>query len=327
MGLVLTVREAAWRAHVRDTAARLPDLIPVVKGNGYGFGRALLGAEAARLTGATGRGPLSTCIAVGTVHEVADVPADRHAMVLTPEMGTVPDLSHPNVLLTVGSTTHVEHLARSGWRGQVVLKLRSSMLRYGIDADDLSRLHSAARAAGLEPVAYALHLPLAGDPGVHVAEVEAWLAHLDPALPLALSHVDHDRYLKLRSDHPERHLALRAGTALWHGDKSMLALTATVNDVRAVRAGDVAGYHSSTVPCDGHLVMIGAGSTHGVAPLDDGRSPFHFARRRLLLLERPHMHTSMVVVPDGDPCPAPGDAVDVQRPLTQTHVDRVEWLP
>jgi hypothetical protein len=39
------------------------------------------------------------------------------------------------------------------------------------------------------------------------------------------------------------------------------------------------------------------------------------------------MHTSMVVVPDGQPCPAPGDEVDVQRPLTQTLVDTIVWLP
>ena len=39
--------------------------------------------------------------------------------------------------------------------------------------------------------------------------------------------------------------------------------------------------------------MVGAGTAHGVQPLDDGRSPFHFARQRLALLEPPHMHTSM----------------------------------
>ena len=54
--------------------------------------------------------------------------------------------------------------------------------------------------------------------------------------------------------------------------------------------------------------MIGAGTAHGVHPLDDGRSPFHFARRRLALLEPPHMHTSMVVVPAGEPGPEEGDA-------------------
>ena len=69
------------------------------------------------------------------------------------------------------------------------------------------------------------------------------------------------------------------------------------------------------MPGDGTLVMVGAGTAHGVHPLGDGRSPFHFARRRLDLVEPPHMHTSMVFVPAGDPAPRCGDIVDVQRPL------------
>jgi hypothetical protein len=98
-----------------------------------------------------------------------------------------------------------------------------------------------------------------------------------------------------------------------------------VLDARAVRAGEHAGYHQHVVPFDGTLVMIGAGSAHGVAPLADGRSPFHFAGRRLPLLEPPHMHTSMALVADTEPTPKPGDVVDVQRPLITTLVDEVRW--
>ena len=45
----------------------------------------------------------------------------------------------------------------------------------------------------------------------------------------------------------------------------------------------------------------------------------------LPLLERPHMHSTLLVVPDGQPCPLVGDRVDVQRPLIATNVDEVEW--
>ena len=79
------------------------------------------------------------------------------------------------------------------------------------------------------------------------------------------------------------------------------------------------------MPYDGTLVMIGAGSAHGVHEHDGGRSPFHFARRRLPLLEPPHMHTSMAIVPDDEPAPKPGDWVDVQWPLIATTVDEVRW--
>ena len=75
----------------------------------------------------------------------------------------------------------------------------------------------------------------------------------------------------------------------------------------------------------GTIVMVGAGTAHGVYPLADGRSPFHHARRRLALLEPPHMHTSMAFVPDGEPCPVAGEWIDLQRPLTTTQVDEIRW--
>ena len=35
------------------------------------------------------------------------------------------------------------------------------------------------------------------------------------------------------------------------------------------------------------------------------------------------MHTSMLFVPNGGPLPEVGDELDLQRPLTQTAVDRI----
>jgi alanine racemase len=291
----------------------------VVKGNGYGFGRARLVSEAHQLG--------VQVVAFGTVHEVGILPETMPPLVLTPEMGPLPDTLPPTALLTVGSVAHVEHLARVGWEGRVVLKLRSTMLRYGVPPDELPHLAAAAHAAHLEPVAYALHLPLAGSDEDRLTEVQRWLPHLDHELTVHVSHLGAGAYRTLIDAHPGRSFAIRVGTSLWHGDKSMLHLSATVNDVHPVRAGQPAGYRLTPAPVNGHLVLVGAGSAHGVAPLPDGRSPFHFARHRLELLEPSHMHTSMVVVPDGQPCPAPGDEVDVQRPLTQTLVDTIVWLP
>ena len=74
MGLRLSVRAAAWRDQVRSVADVSPGLIPVVKGNGYGFGRPTLMAVARELTAP------GALIAVGTVYEAADTPADRTAL-------------------------------------------------------------------------------------------------------------------------------------------------------------------------------------------------------------------------------------------------------
>ena len=70
MSFVLQVDAQRWRDHQRSvvdavTRASGTAPVPVIKGNGYGFGPAVLGAEAMRWEADT--------IAVGTVFEVDDV--------------------------------------------------------------------------------------------------------------------------------------------------------------------------------------------------------------------------------------------------------------
>ena len=67
MPLTLTIDHATWRAHQRAVLADVPGLVPVAKGNGYGFGNALLAAESAELGVDT--------IAVGVAQEVPEVRA------------------------------------------------------------------------------------------------------------------------------------------------------------------------------------------------------------------------------------------------------------
>ena len=42
-----------WREHLATVAGRRPGLVPVIKGNGYGFGLARLAEEAAHARSAT----------------------------------------------------------------------------------------------------------------------------------------------------------------------------------------------------------------------------------------------------------------------------------
>jgi alanine racemase len=307
--LRLEVDAAAWRAHVATWASTVDGLVPVVKGNGYGFGRAWLAAEAAGL---------ADTIAVGTVHELADLPAVDRVVVLTPSLEPPPSTtaSGATVVPTVGAEAHLDAL--SGWGGPVLVKLASSMRRYGRGPE----LVDAARAAGLDVIGVSVHPPLVGDDEAHLAEILEVTADVDPSLDGWVSHLGPAARRRLPAD---RRWRLRAGTALWHGDKSMLRLTAEVLDVRPVDAGERAGYRGVTVPHAGTLVCVSAGTAHGVHPLPDGRSPFHHRRTRLALLEPPHMHTSMLLVGTSGPVPAIGERVDVQRPLTTTLVDRVDW--
>ncbi len=303
--VTLTIRTAPWRAHVARVANEVDGLVPVVKGNGYGFGRVALARLASEFC---------DTVAVGTIHELDGLPDDVHPVVLTPTL-TAPASTTP--VLTVGSEVHVDALA--GWPGRVLVKLVSSMRRYGGDVE----LVDVARRAGLDVIGVSLHPPLAGSPSDHADEIRQVLDHIDPDLTVWVSHLDSMTYASLPSTHTYR---LRLGTSLWHGDKSLLQLGADVLDLRAVRAGDPAGYRQIEVAGNGHLVMIGAGTANGITPLSDGRSPFHFEHRRLALHEPPHMHTSMAFVPDGTRVPDIGRRVDVQRPLTMTTVDAFEWI-
>ncbi len=311
------MRTAVWRSQIARMASGIDGLVPVVKGNGYGFGRLRLAELAAEL---------ADTIAVGNVHELADLPSGPDVTVLTPvgaEAFASPDVSalvrrhHP--ILTVGSPEHIAALADAGWRGRVLVKLESDMRRFGAGVE----LVDAARENGLDVVGVSIHPPTAGSDEEHARQVTDLLPVIDQTLTVWISHLSAPAYASLPDTHRYR---LRVGTSLWHGDKSALHLSADVIDVRPASAGTPAGYHQTRVPGDGHLVVIGAGSANGIAPLPDGRSPFHFERTRLALHEPPHMHVSMAFVPDGDPCPTVGDHVDVQRALHMTTVDEYRWL-
>ena len=304
MTIRLTIRTALWRSHVARIVNEVDGLVPVVKGNGYGFGRVALARLASEF---------ADTVAVGTVHELEDLPDGLNPVVLTPTLAP-PSSTAP--ILTVGNDTHVDALA--GWNGRVLVKLASSMQRYGRGPD----LVESSRRRGLDVVGVSIHPPLAGTIEDHRHEVLTLLDAIEPGSTVWLSHLDPQSAASLPATHDYR---LRLGTALWHGDKSFFRMQADVIDVRPVAAGSLAGYRQTPVPGDGHLVMIGAGSANGVATIADGRSPFHFERRRLALHEPPHMHTSMAFVPLGETVPAIGSLVDLQRPLTTTLVDEYVW--
>jgi alanine racemase len=312
--------ESGWRKRVEQTWASHPDIVPVVKGNGYGFGRPGLIGLASQLG--------ADEIAVGTVHELSDLPPNGpQQIVLTPAAPS--DLAgmklSPNTILTVGSTADVAALAGRGLR--VIVKMVSSMRRYGVNPEELSHLAAAAETAGLRVHGYAVHLPLPKPAGSNAIEAKSLLESMPSDTTVYVSHLTAAEIVALKPAFPRLRLRPRIGTELWIGEKEHLQLVADVVEVRPVEAGQSAGYRRWPVDEDGHLVMVSAGTAHGVQPLPDGRSPFHFERRRVALHEPPHMHTSMLVVPLGSPLPSVGDLVDVQQPLTRVWPDRVLFVP
>ena len=311
------MHEVKWQNHVQSVAKSMPGLVPVVKGNGYGFRRWNLMPLA---------GQLASEVAVGTVYEVRDVPAGIVPIVLTLSLAVPPASLPRNTVLTVGNAAHVRALAQHGWRGDVMVKLQSSAMRFGVTQPDFVPLMEELRDHHLTVHGYAIHPPLEGDPTNHVRDIERWMRVVPNDAPVYVSHLDPVMYQHLRKRHPQRSFRIRVGTALWHGSKSMMQLSTDVLDHHPVEPGMRAGYRQTAIAGPGEIVIAGCGTAHGVRMLDDGRSPFHYQRQRLNVLEPPHMHVSMILLARGRPVPPVGEWIDVQQPLTRVQVDILQWV-
>ena len=282
MTLRLNVDTISWKRHFREVANGFGDLIPVVKGNGYGFGRTTLIQHAATL---------SKEIAVGTVFEAHDVPKNCVAIVLTPAGRELPESLPQTAVLTVGSLHHIENLKNNSWRGSVVVKLRSSMNRYGANNDELTNVLAALKNAGLTQVGWSIHPPLDGNQSDYLTEIKNWMLQVSSDLPWFVSHIDASGIRQLRQEFVQNKIRARSGTALWLGDKSMTHLIADVLDIRSIGNGETAGYRNVKIKQDGAIAMIGVGTSHGVHLVGAELSPFNFNQQRLELVEPSHMHT------------------------------------
>ncbi|HIT75622.1 MAG TPA: alanine racemase, partial [Candidatus Avipropionibacterium avicola] len=134
-GLTLTVDAAAWRQHQQTVADATPGLVPVAKGNGYGFGLPRL-AEEAELLGAD-------TIAVGVPDEVSAV-RERFSgdiVVLNPwrdgDPGSARTVEDERVIPTVSRADDLAALGAGGTPTRVLVEVMTSMRRHGIASGDL----------------------------------------------------------------------------------------------------------------------------------------------------------------------------------------------
>ena len=236
MPLTLYVDGERWRTHLQRVRDAHPGIVPVLKGNGYGFGLERLAQRSAWLGVDT--------VAVGAYAEVA--PVVRHfngsVMVLTPwrpfEHKAVFD---PHVVHTVGRLEDLRELAAREGRPRIVLERLTSMRRHGFSARDLRE--AAAHLDGVAVEGVAIHLPISQ--GSHLTEVNRLMTDVVAAgLPtnrVYVSHLTDTEMATLRQSYPDYELRPRIGTALWLGDRDALRVRATVLDVHPVERGDVYG--------------------------------------------------------------------------------------
>jgi alanine racemase-like protein len=343
VALTLHVDAARWRAHLAATVTANPGVIPVVKGNGYGFGLDLLVAECARLHGSAGVG----MIAVGSYAEapvaLAGFPGD--VLVMEPYRPVIharlPFLGDGALVHTITHGPDLDDLSGRVGRPRVVVEGLSSMNRHGVPVDWLQPTLDAL--APSELVALSLHLPLGFG---HVAEVRRWVDRF--AVPhWQLSHLSPAEQSELRAAYPDHTFRVRMGTQLWLGDPGALVVRGHVLDVRHVSTGDHAGYRGKRLRA-GWLLVVAGGTSHGVAleapsgadtvrhravALAEGaleaagriRSPFRVGGHSAWFVEPPHMHVSLVVLPEGSKPPEVGDEVDVRVRNTTLHADAVAF--
>lgn len=338
-----------WRAQLDRVAA--PGLVPVVKGNGYGFGREVLCAEAARLG--------ADLVAVGTYAEVPGALATftGDVMVLTPWRPFLTDLHAADPMLdarvihTVGRVDDIGELATRAPAARVVVEGETSMSRHGLDRHELAA--AVAALGDLVVEGFAIHLPLTRhDQGGNLAEAQRWagalLASQLEATTLFVSHLSRVEVAALADSRPQLTVRPRVGTSLWLGDLSALSARAQVLDRHAVARGERVGYRQRAIPRDGTVLVVAGGTSHGVgleAPragaglMQRGKtfakggleaaglslSPFSVAGKQRWFIEPPHMQVSLVFLPDDVPAPDVGAQLDVAVRFTTTTFDEIIW--
>lgn len=352
MGLVLRVDGDRWRAHLRDVHDKHPGLVPVAKGNGYGFGLGRLARKSQWLGVDT--------VAVGTYEELPSIEQRYRGslLVLTPWRPSTPVPADRRIVHTVGRIEDLLALAghgrSSGVRPRVVLEQLTSMLRHGFSASGLrAAARTVRREGGVHVEGVAQHLPLAprSPATAHLDEVGRLMTDVVASglgtRTIWVSHLNEVELELLARTYPDFTFRPRVGTGLWLGDRSALSVRATVLDAHPVRRGDSYGYRGRSAPRHGTILVVSGGTAHGIgleAPTGDAsararaaslargaldaagfvRSPYTVDGRQRLFAEPPHMQASMLFLPSGTTVPEVGAEIGCRVRFTATGFDRVE---
>ncbi|MFE3882650.1 alanine racemase [Streptomyces lydicus] len=340
MALTLYVDTARWRAHQQSVLQQFPGLVPVCKGNGYGFGHERLADEATRLG--------ADILAVGTTYEAARIKDffSGDLLVLTPfRHGEEPVPLPDRAIRSVSSVEGVGGLVGA----RVVIEVMSSMKRHGVKPEDLPKLAAAIEDIRLE--GFALHLPLdRADGSDAVEEVIGWMdrlrnAHL-PLHTMFVSHLKADELARLQQQFPQTRFRARIGTRLWLGDHEATEYRGSVLDVTQVAKGERFGYRQQKAASDGYLVVVAGGTSHGVglespkalhgvmprakgvaraglATVNRNLAPYVWAGKQRWFAEPPHMQVSILFVPGDAPQPQVGEELVAHLRHTTTQFDRL----
>ena len=297
MTFSLTVDSVKFRGHLvsvmNSYAAAGAELVPVVKGNGYGFGRRLLAQEASRLG--------CNRIAIGTVWELGQTLADFAGEILVLEPFNSADdsavaqwrdhLEH-NAARIIVTVSNVDLAAvRSAGAKNIYLEGKTSLSRFGIlhhDMQSISNFHD------LNVLGLSLHLPIVQPASKVDATTEIssafdgatlsqtmtetwnWIVLYQElatkfSLPkhLSLSHISEEQVKSLKnmmqSYNFDLAIDVRVGTKLWLGAPSSLQASGTVLQIHEITHKQTVGYQQTEAGNNKRLIIVSGGTAHGVA--------------------------------------------------------------
>ena len=297
MTFSLNVNATKFRGHLvsvmNSYATAGAELVPVIKGNGYGFGRGVLASEAARLG--------SNRIAIGTVWELGQSLADFAGEILVLEPFNSSDTSavaqwrahlEHNADRIIVTVSNVDLAAvRAAGAKNIYLEGRTSLSRFGILHLDMQSIENFN---DLKVQGLTLHLPIV-QPAIKVdatteissafngatlsksmTETWNWIVLYQElatkfALPkhLSLSHITESQLKSLKkmmqSYNFDMEIEVRVGTKLWLGEPSALQATGTVLQIHELMNSRTVGYQQTNSGNNKRLIVVSGGTAHGVA--------------------------------------------------------------
>ena len=290
MTFALTVDAKKFHTHLRSVVEQFNDagaeVLPVIKGNGYGFGRALLADEVTKLE--------LNQVCVGTIWEASEIlenfagevvvleplsPCD----VLASEHWTTLLTEHADRLIAVVSSSDLQLAKEIGVR-KIWVEALTSMNRFGLAPHQIAEVLKKV-APQIAVLSFSMHLSMV-EPDANkltkfeareinsnsnkVREVLGWISWLsevsdltDTSVQLSVSHLSASQIAQIKRERPEVKLQIRLGTSLWLGSPKALSVSGTVLAVHEIANGEKAGYQQNSG--GRKVVVVSGGTAHGVA--------------------------------------------------------------
>ncbi len=338
MSLILHVDGAKWRTHLAAVLSESDaQVIPVIKGNGYGFGIKVLAKEAKDLN--------LPVVAVATVAEAQEIQSVFPGEILLLSPSASSDSEKVIHTISPHSSVFSAKLPK-----KFVLELLSPIHRHGFAVSDLGNtLEKYNKSGKCEGIA--IHLPI--DQKSSAADwidknlqsiTERGITTTEFNNSVWVSHISQNDLTKLKQKWPQIIWKIRIGTKLWLGDRTALKATAQVLDLHVISKPTSVGYRQYKVG-RGWLLIASGGTSHGVgleiaSPKRDllsqiktltksllnifgwNPSPFSWNGKKLEFAEAPHMHVSLLTF-KGKDAPKIGSELDLDVRFTTTAFDQV----